>query len=119
MQFVKADEYFQYCAGVVLPSTISLEHFINCLWAQEHLDREMALSIILEAQLSYDKTQVQYISLLLNAAVDIVLVQSDPASEFNLTTTRFADDNQAGTDSFHGMAGTFVFVSFTCYEFFI
>jgi hypothetical protein len=59
LQHTRADDFFLYTTGVVLPSTISLKYFIDCLWAQEQLDKDSALNLLLEAQLLFDQTQVR------------------------------------------------------------
>lgn len=59
LQHDRADNYFQYSTGVVLPSTISLKYLIDCLWAQEQMDTDSTLRLLLEAQLLFDRTQVQ------------------------------------------------------------
>jgi hypothetical protein len=59
LQYHMADDYFQYSTGVVLPSTISLKYLIDCIWAQEQLDTDSALRLLLEAQLLFDRTQVE------------------------------------------------------------
>jgi hypothetical protein len=64
LQYIKADEYFLYSTGIVLPSTISLKYLIDCLWTQEQLDEETALRLLLEAQLLFDQTQVRELFIL-------------------------------------------------------
>lgn len=91
LQKEQADIYFKYTTAVSLSPSDSLDYLIDSLWAQEHLDREDVLRILLEAQMRFDRTQVSMILWSTWSGCSCSHWQSDPPTEFNLISSGLED----------------------------